>query len=106
MLNLRHYKIGTRLIMTTIGALALMIVFVAIALFSLNSVGEKVDHITDNNFKKTEQAVDMRVRNLLISRHVRTARFMKKLKSSWVNRKRSLLIFRCIWSWRINLAAP
>jgi methyl-accepting chemotaxis protein len=73
MLNLRNYKIGTRLIMTTVGALALMIVFVAIALFSLNSVGEKVDHITDNNIKKTEQAVDMRVRNLLISRHVRTA---------------------------------
>jgi hypothetical protein len=47
MLNLRNYKIGTRLIMTTFGALALMIAFVAIALFSLNSIGEKVDHITE-----------------------------------------------------------
>lgn len=73
MLNLRNYKIGTRLIMTTFGALALMIAFVAIALFSLNSIGEKVDHITDNNIKKTELAVGMRMRNLLISRHVRTA---------------------------------
>jgi hypothetical protein len=61
------------LIMTTISALALMIVFVAIALFSLNSISNKVDHITDNNIKKTELAVDMRMRNLLISRHVRTA---------------------------------
>ena len=73
MLNLRNYKIGTRLIMTTVGALALMIVFVATALFSLHLVGEKVDHITDNNFKKTEQASDMRMRNLLIGRHVRSA---------------------------------
>ena len=62
MLNLRNYKIGTRLIMTTFGALALMIAFVAIALFSLNSIGEKVDHITDNNIKKTELAVGMRMR--------------------------------------------
>ena len=73
MLNLRNYKIGTRLLMTTIGALVLMIAFVAIALFSLNSIGDKVDHIANNNIVKTELATGMRMRNLLISRHVRTA---------------------------------
>jgi methyl-accepting chemotaxis protein len=73
MLNLRNYKIGTRLIMTTVGALALMIAFVAIALFSLNSVGEKVDHIANNNMKEMGLAVDMRMRNLLIGRRIRSA---------------------------------
>lgn len=73
MLNLRNFKIGTRLIMTTVGALTLMVVFVGLALFSLNQIGDKVDHIIGNNIKKTELAVDMRMRNLLISRHVRTA---------------------------------
>lgn len=73
MLNLRNFKIGTRLIMTTVGALALMIAFVAIAWLSLNSIGDKVDRIANNNIKKTELAVNMRTRNLLIDRHVRTA---------------------------------
>jgi methyl-accepting chemotaxis protein len=73
MFNLRNRKIGTRLIMTTVGALALMIIFVAIALFSLNSISDKVDHIANNNIKKTDLAVNMRTRNLLIGRHVRTA---------------------------------
>ncbi|NTV69399.1 MAG: HAMP domain-containing protein [Azonexaceae bacterium] len=73
MLNLRNYKIGTRLILTTVGALALMIAFVAIAWLSLNLISDKVDHIANNNIKKTELAVDMRTRNLLIGRHVRTA---------------------------------
>ncbi|MDP3539363.1 MAG: methyl-accepting chemotaxis protein [Azonexus sp.] len=72
MINLRNYKIGTRLIMTTIGALILMLVFVGISLFSLNMIGDKVDHIIENNVKKTELAVEMRTRNLLIGRHVRT----------------------------------
>jgi len=73
MLNLRNYKIGSRLIMTTVGALCLMVAFVAIGLFSLNSIGDKVDNIVNNNVKKTELAVQMRMRNLLIGRHVRTA---------------------------------
>ena len=73
MLSLRSYKIGTRLILTTIGALGLMIVFVGIALYSLNTIGEKVDHIINNNVRKTSLAVDMRMRNLLIARHMRTA---------------------------------
>jgi len=73
MFNLRRYKIGTRLIMTTVGALALMVIFVAMALISLNSIGDKVDHIAGNNIKKTELATNMQLRNLLIGRHVRTA---------------------------------
>jgi len=73
MFNLRNYGIGTRLIMTTVGALALMLLFVGIALFSLNMIGDKVDHIVGNNIKKSELAGDMRTRNLLIGRHIRTA---------------------------------
>ena len=71
--NLRNYKIGARLLMTTLGALVLMIAFVAIGLVSLNSVGDKVDDIVNNNIEKTEQAVTMRMRSLLIARDVRTA---------------------------------
>lgn len=80
MLNLRNYKIGTRLIMTTVGALALMIAFVAIAWLSLNSISDKVDHIANNNIKKTELAVNMRTRNLLIDRHVRTAMIHEEIE--------------------------
>ena len=72
-MNLRNYKIGTRLIMTTIGALVLMVAFVAIGLISLNAVGDKVDYIVNNNIQKTEQAVTMRMRSLLIARDVRNA---------------------------------
>ncbi|UCV08849.1 methyl-accepting chemotaxis protein [Dechloromonas denitrificans] len=73
MFNIRDYKIGTRLIMTTIGALVLMLVLVGIALFSLKTIGDEVELIVNNNIKKTELTVDMRTRNLLIGRHVRTA---------------------------------
>ncbi|MFZ2267858.1 MAG: methyl-accepting chemotaxis protein [Azonexus sp.] len=73
MFNMRNYRIGTRLIMTTVGALGLMLVFVGVALFSINSIGDRVDHIVGNNIRKTELAVDMQMRNLLIARHVRTA---------------------------------
>lgn len=73
LLNLRNLKIGTRLLLTTLGALGLMLVFVAIALLNLSQISEKVEHLANNNIKKTELAVDMRMRNLLIGRHVRTA---------------------------------
>ncbi|MBS1159922.1 MAG: Histidine kinase, region:Bacterial chemotaxis sensory transducer [Proteobacteria bacterium] len=73
MFNLRNYSIGTRLILSTFGALFLMVVFVGIDLFSLNEMSDKVDHIVNNNIKKAELAVGMRERNLLIARHVRTA---------------------------------
>jgi methyl-accepting chemotaxis protein len=73
MFNLRNYRIGTRLIMTTVGALGLMLIFVGVALFSINRIGDRVDHIVSNNIHKTELTVDMRMRNLLIAQHVRTA---------------------------------
>ena len=73
MLNLRNYSIGRRLTLATIGALCLMVAFVVIGLFSLGSIGDKVDRIVNNNIKNTELAAQMRMRNLLIGRHVRTA---------------------------------
>ena len=73
MFNLRNYKIGARLIMTTMGALALMVAFVGVALFNLSNISDKVDLLANSNIKKTEFAVEMRMRNLLIGRHVRTA---------------------------------
>lgn len=72
MFNMRNYKIGTRLIMTTVGALGLMLVFAGVALFGINRIGERVDHIVGNNVLKAELATDMRTRNLLIAQHVRT----------------------------------
>ena len=73
MLNLRNMKIGSRLMLTTVGALALMVAFVVIALVSLNMIGDKVERIANNNIKKTEQAVSMRMHNLLIGTGVRNA---------------------------------
>lgn len=73
MLNLRNMKIGSRLMLTTVGALALMVAFVVIALVSLNLIGDKVERIASNNIKKTEQAVSMRMHNLLIGTGVRNA---------------------------------
>ncbi|MBI2277421.1 MAG: CZB domain-containing protein [Dechloromonas sp.] len=73
MFDLRNYKIGTRLILTTAGALVLMLLVVAVALFSLKQIGDKVVRIVDENAVNAELAVDMRMRNLLIGQHVRTA---------------------------------
>lgn len=80
MLNLRNMKIGSRLMLTTIGALVLMLVFVAIALFSFSAVGDKVDRIANNNIKKSEQAVSMRMHNLLIGTSVRNAMLFEELE--------------------------
>ncbi|PKO38101.1 MAG: diguanylate cyclase [Betaproteobacteria bacterium HGW-Betaproteobacteria-6] len=88
MLNLRHFKIGTRLIMTTVGALAMMIAIVAIALFSLNTIGGKVDHIANGNIKKTELVFDMETRNLLIGRHVRTALIHEETEKQQAEQKK------------------
>ena len=49
MLNVRNFKIGSRLIFTTIGALGLMIAFVIIALIGLSKVGEKAQVIAVEN---------------------------------------------------------
>ena len=73
MFNLRNYGIGIRLIMTTIGALGLMLAIVAIALYNIGRIGERVDHIVDDNLRKTDLAAEMRVRNLQIGQHLRSA---------------------------------
>ncbi|HJV92046.1 MAG TPA: methyl-accepting chemotaxis protein [Azonexus sp.] len=80
MFDIRNYKIGTRLILTTAGALVLMLVVVAVALFSLNQIGDKVVRIVDENAVNAELAVDMRMRNLLIGQHVRTALVQKEIE--------------------------
>ena len=73
MFNLRKFAIGTRLLMTTAGALGMMLVFVAIGLLGLNTVGGKVDWIIQSNIHKTDLAVAMRMNSLLIGRDVRDA---------------------------------
>ncbi|HXE38344.1 MAG TPA: methyl-accepting chemotaxis protein [Azonexus sp.] len=73
MFDFRNYKIGARLILTTAGAMVLMLLVVAVALFSLKQIGDKVVRIVDENAVNAELAVDMRMRNLLIGQHVRTA---------------------------------
>lgn len=93
MFNLRHYKIGTRLILSTVGALALMMAFVAVAWLSLNSIGEKVDRIANNNIRKTELASDMRTRNLLIGGHVRTAMIHEETEKQLGEEKKVLAEF-------------
>ncbi|MDD5298022.1 MAG: methyl-accepting chemotaxis protein [Rhodocyclaceae bacterium] len=72
-MNLRDFTIGTRLMATTFGALALMVTFVVIALFSLNRIGGAADRIVDFNNRKIDLSVEVRMRNLLVGRHMRTA---------------------------------
>ncbi len=72
-MNLRDFNIGTRLMATTFGALALMVLFVLIALFSLDRIGSAADRIVDVNNRKMELSVELRMRNLLVGRHLRTA---------------------------------
>jgi len=73
MFDFRNYKIGARLFSTTLGALALMLVIVGIALFSLNLTGDKVGRIVDVNIRNAQLADDMRLRNVLIGQQVRSA---------------------------------
>ncbi len=72
-MNLRSLRIGTRLMISTIGALVLMIVFVGVGLFNLAKVGDLTDQIVNENSFKLKLADDMRMRTLLVGRHVRTA---------------------------------
>ena len=60
MLNVRNFKIGSRLISTTIGALGLMIAFVIIALIGLSKVGEKAQVIAVENAATADIIGEMR----------------------------------------------
>ena len=73
MLDFRNYRIGTRLIMTTVGALSLMVAFVVIALFSLGRITDQVDQLLLGNVHKSELAVAMRVSSLHIAGDVGVA---------------------------------
>ena len=88
MFDLRNYKIGSRLILTTAGALVLMLLVVAVALFRLNQIGDKVVRIVDENAVNAELAVDMRVRNLLIGQHVRTALVQEEIEQQLAEKAR------------------
>jgi len=59
MLNIRNFRIGSRLIATTVGALSLMIAFVVVALISLGMIGEKVQTIAVDNARGMELASSM-----------------------------------------------
>jgi len=59
MLNVRNFRIGSRLIATTVGALALMIAFVVVALISLGLIGDKVQTIAVDNNQGMELAHEM-----------------------------------------------
>ena len=78
-MNLRNYRISTRLLVTTVGALVLMVTFVVIAMVNLAAINDNIEHIAQNNLHKTDLAVDMRMRNLLIGRHIRTALLRDKV---------------------------
>ncbi|MFV0371285.1 MAG: methyl-accepting chemotaxis protein [Azonexus sp.] len=60
MLNARDFKIGSRLISTTTGALGLMIAFVVIALIGLGKVGEKAQLIAVDNAATLDVIAEMR----------------------------------------------
>ena len=64
--NLRNMKIGSRLILTTVGALGLMLTFVIIALFGLRMISDKAEHIAGNASEITRQALEMETRGLSI----------------------------------------
>jgi methyl-accepting chemotaxis protein len=72
-LNLRNFPIGTRLIATTIGALGLMVVFVLIGWLKLNSVSSSLNHLVDNNLRKTEVTHEMRQHSQQIGENLRNA---------------------------------
>ncbi|RKT50377.1 methyl-accepting chemotaxis protein [Azonexus fungiphilus] len=59
MVNVRNFRIGSRLIATTVGALGLMIAFVVVALISLGQIGDKVQSIAVDNNQGMEIAREM-----------------------------------------------
>lgn len=59
MLNVRNLKIGSRLIATTIGALALMIAFVVVGLISLGLIADKAQTIAVENNRGMELGHEM-----------------------------------------------
>ncbi len=73
MLNLREYKIGSRLIASTLGALVLMFVLVVISLTSLKTISGDAERVVKETVVGAELAVDLRTRVADIGQHVRNA---------------------------------
>ncbi|HZX32528.1 MAG TPA: methyl-accepting chemotaxis protein [Rhodocyclaceae bacterium] len=71
--NMRNFSIGTRLMACTLAVLALLLCFVLIVWHSLSDIDDRVEHMMSANLRKMDLSVDMRSRNLLIGRHIRTA---------------------------------
>ncbi len=89
MFNIRDYKIGSRLIMTTVGALALMVAFVGVALFNLSNINDKVDSLANGNIKKREYAGEMRIRSLIIAGSIRSAMIYEETSKQNVERDKA-----------------
>jgi len=90
MLNLREYRIGSRLIASTIGALILMCVLVAIALSSLKSISGKAEQVAQGTQAGAELAVELRTRMANIGQHVRNAIIYEEFERQQAEEKAAL----------------
>ncbi len=79
MLNMRDFRIGSRLIATTIGALSLMIAFVVVALISLGLIGDRVQTIAVDNNRGMELAHEMREHLGELDLHARNAMLFEEI---------------------------
>lgn len=79
MLSIRNYKIGHRLISTTIGALGLMIAFVVIALISLGMVSDRVQTIAVDSNRSMELAYEMQGRLFSIGQNANNAMLLEEI---------------------------
>ena len=79
MLNIRNYRIGHRLISTTIGALALMIAFVVVALIGLGMVNDRVQTIAVDGNQSMELAYEMQGRLFSIGQHANNAMLLEEI---------------------------
>lgn len=79
MLNIRDYRIGQRLISTTIGALGLMIAFVVIALISLGMVSDRVQTIAVDSNRSMELAYEMQGRLFSVGQNANNAMLLEEI---------------------------
>ena len=76
---MRDFRIGSRLIATTIGALSLMIAFVVVALISLGLIGDRVQTIAVDNNRGMELAHEMREHLGELDLHARNAMLFEEI---------------------------
>lgn len=92
--NLRNMKIGSRLILTTVGALGLMLTFVIIALFGLRMISDKAEHIAGNASEITRQALEMETRGLSIGNNMRDMMLYEEIDRQRAERERADTTFK------------